>query len=72
MRQLASDSLLAGLAIERADYIIIIKEKDSPEGSLVRLGLGYLGLVCLAFYIDYRMQLRRARKRREKKEVLRP
>lgn len=70
MRQLASDSLLAGLAIERADYII--KEKDSPEGSLVRLGLGYLGLVCLAFYIDYRMQLRRARKRREKKEVLRP
>lgn len=32
---------------------------------LVQGALGYLGLVCLAVYVDYRIRLRRARKKLE-------
>lgn len=40
-----------------------------PQRTLVLIGLGYLGLVGLALYLDYKIQMRRARKRREARET---
>ena len=42
-----------------------LDETADLERTLVLIGLGYLGLVGLAFYIDFKIQMRRARKRRE-------
>ena len=38
------------------------------QRTLVLIGLGYGALVALAFYADYKIQQRRASKRREAKE----
>ena len=37
--------------------------------TLALIGIGYVGLVCLAFYVDHKIQLRRARKKREAREA---
>jgi hypothetical protein len=65
MRQLASDRLQLAADAETDGFRS--NERGSLEGSLVILGLSYLGLVCLMFYIDYKMQVRRVRKRLEAK-----
>ena len=39
-----------------------------PRRTLTLVGLGYLGLVFLAVYVDYKMKMRRARKREEAKK----
>jgi hypothetical protein len=63
MRQLTSIQVLGSGKDETAD--LQVNGRESLEGSLVLMGLSYLGLVCLLFYVDYRMQLRRARKRHD-------
>lgn len=40
--------------------------EGDPRKPFVLFGLGYLGLVFVAFYVDFKIQKRRARKRREK------
>ena len=65
MWPMASETFQLGIAAKTDDFHT--EERDSLEGSLVILGLSYLGLVCLMFYVDYRMQIRRARKRLEAK-----
>jgi uncharacterized membrane protein YciS (DUF1049 family) len=44
------------------------RDLDGVQRVLVLIGLGYAALVCLAFYADHKIQLRRARKRREARE----
>ncbi len=41
---------------------------DGFQRTFALIGIGYAALVCLAFYADYKIQMRRARKRRERKE----
>ena len=45
------------------------RDLDGVQRVLVLIGLGYAALVCLAFYADYKIQMRRARKRREAREA---
>lgn len=42
--------------------------ESDPQRTLVLIGLGYLGLVVVAFWLDHKIQMRRARKRREARE----
>lgn len=41
---------------------------EDVQRTLVLIGLGYLGLVGIAFYLDYKIQMRRARKRHERED----
>jgi hypothetical protein len=52
--------------------IAVPREEGGPDGLqriVVLIGIGYAALVTLAFYADYKIQQRRARKRREAKEA---
>lgn len=42
--------------------------EGDPRKPFILIGLSYLGLVGLALYVDYKIQMRRARKRREARE----
>ena len=44
------------------------RNPDSLQRILVLIGFGYAGLVALPFYIDSKVQKRRARKRKEARE----
>lgn len=45
------------------------QDLDGIQRTLVLIGLGYAALVALAFYADYKIQMRRARKKREAREA---
>ena len=42
---------------------------DRLQRIVVLIGLGYIALVTVAVYVDYKVQMRRARKRREAQEA---
>ena len=46
----------------------LMDPESDPQRTLVLIGLGYLGLVVVAFWLDHKIQMRRARKRREERE----
>lgn len=41
------------------------RDIDGVKRVLALIGIGYVTLACLAVYADYKIQMRRARKRRE-------
>ena len=43
-------------------------EPSDFQRTLVLIGLGYLGLVSVAIYVDYKIQMLRARKKRKARE----
>jgi len=68
MRRLIPEELLRRHEMETADLLEEGGDFERIRRGVVLFGLGWLGLACLAIYADYRIKMRRARKRREAKE----